>query len=93
MTPLMKIGEIDLATSVHVLAHLDLHVRGGFHECYGSIVGVGVEQSHGYWYVVSLTLVRDWNCSHQVEQLSVSTIVEGELVTLGSETLVVEQQS
>ena len=46
MTPLMKIGEIDLATSVHVLAHLDLHVRGGFHECYGSIVGVGVKQSH-----------------------------------------------
>ena len=43
MTPLMQIGEIDLATSVHVLAHLDLHVRGGFHECYGSIVGVSVE--------------------------------------------------
>lgn len=53
---------------------------------------MGVQQGDGYWYVVGLSFIRHWDSSHQVEQFPLTTIIENELLSLGSQALVVMQQ-
>ena len=76
-----------------MFGHLDLHVRRRLDESEGGVVGVSVEQSERYGDVVVLALVRHWDRPHQVQQLPLTAVVEDELLSLGSQALVVMDQS
>jgi len=59
MGPLMQVGKIYLASSIHMLGHLHLHVRGWLHKGQRSMVRVGVQQPQRYGDVVCLSLIWD----------------------------------
>ena len=42
VSPLVEVGQVDLAAGVHVLAFFDHHVGCGLHKGYGAVIRMGV---------------------------------------------------
>jgi len=57
--PLVQVRQVNLASSIHVFAHLDLHVTGRLDKAEWSMVGMGVQKVKGHRDVVMLATVWD----------------------------------
>ena len=91
--PLVKVGQIDLATAIHMFGHLDLHVRRGLDEGQRGVERMCVQQGDGYRDVVVLTLIRDWDGPHQVQEFPLTTVIKDKLLPLGGQPFVVVEKS
>ena len=86
--PLVKVGQMDLATGIHMLGHLDLHVRRGLDEGHWGVERMCVPQGDGYRDVVDLTIVRNRNGSHQVHEFLLTTVIGDKLPRLGGQPFI-----
>ena len=82
VVPLVEVGQVDLPTLVHMFGHLDLHVRGRLHVADGGVVGVSLQEPQRDGDIVVLAFVGDRYRPEDVDHVSVSSIVEYELVRL-----------
>jgi hypothetical protein len=89
----VEVWKIDLASSINMFTHFHLHVRGWLDIAEGRMIGMGVEQVKRDGDVVILTPVWHRDCALNVDEVPLLAVVECKLVLLGSEPLVVVDQS
>lgn len=92
MRPFVEVWKINLARSVHMFTHFDLHVRGWLDIAEWRMVGVSVEQVQRDWDVVVLTPVWHRDRTLNVDKVPLLAVIESEFVFLGSQSLVVVEQ-
>jgi len=92
MCPLVEIWKIDLSGSIHMLTYFHLHIRGRLDVAERCMIGVCVEEVQRDWDVVVLTPIGHRDRTLNIDEVSLLSIVECELVLLRAESLVVVDQ-
>lgn len=90
--PFVKVGQVDLPSSIHMLANLYLHITGRLNITEWGMVGMSVQQVEGDWDVVVLPSVRYWDSALYINKVPLLAIVECKFVLFGREPLIVMEQ-